>query len=71
MNNKGTTLLIVILSILVIVAGGMLIYKIINEKEESENVVADYNVDITKIKMIKNWLLKKKSHKYLMEMIDQ
>ena len=41
MNNKGTTLLIVILSILVIVAGGMLIYKIINEKEETENVVAD------------------------------
>ena len=36
MNNKGTTLLIVILSILVIVSGGMLIYKIINEKEESE-----------------------------------
>ena len=35
MNNKGTTLLIVILSILVIVAGGMLIYKIINEKEVS------------------------------------
>ena len=45
MNNKGTTLLIVILSILVIVAGGMLIYKIINEKEESENVEITLDMD--------------------------
>ena len=60
MNNKGTTLLIVILSILVIVAGGMLIYKIINEKEESENVVADDNVDINEDKDDKELVVEEK-----------
>ena len=60
MNNKGTTLLIVILSILVIVAGGMLIYKIINEKEEAENVVADDNVDINEDKDDKELVVEEK-----------
>ena len=60
MNNKGTTLLIVILSILVIVAGGMLIYKINNEKEKSENVVADDNVDINEDKDDKELVVEEK-----------
>ena len=41
MNNKGTKILIIILSILVIFAGGVLIYKILNSKEEIEDVVSN------------------------------
>ena len=48
-KNKGVRILIIVLVILIIVAGGVLAYKIVQDKKETEPVTEENNVIVAPV----------------------